>query len=231
MDSAKLKGFQVYFQNRREFRQLAKEIFKEHCYYLELDTSHPYIIDAGAHIGLATLYFKSIFPKSYILSVEPLPQNLSLLEKNLFENQIKNVDVLPVALAPQSGEVILNIDDSSSNWHSTASLYQGAWNRSQSTQEVLVSAVTLNSLLTKPVDILKLDIEAAEVDVIVSAGDRLREVKNLFIEHHPRDFRPISPLLDHLASLGFSYEIYKNGLQVSPTQAKGLVLVQATRQS
>jgi len=231
MDSAKLKGFQVYFQNRQEFRQLAREIFTEHCYYLELDTHDPFIIDAGAHIGLATLYFKSIFPNSHILSIEPLPQNLSLLEKNLFENQIKNVDVLPVALASQSGEVTLHIDNTNSNWHSTASLFQGAWNRSQTTQEVTVTAVTLASLLTKPVDILKLDIEASEVDVIVSAGKSLRLVKHLLIEHHPRDFRSISPLLDQLESQGFSYEIFKNGYQVSLNNAKGLVLVQATRLS
>jgi FkbM family methyltransferase len=41
-----------------------------------------YIIDLGAHIGLATLQFKAAFPEAIIHSYEPDPDNFRLLELN-----------------------------------------------------------------------------------------------------------------------------------------------------
>src|SRR5258706_3177797 len=40
------------------------------------------ILDLGANIGLASLYFASLFPASKILAVEPDAANCNLLERN-----------------------------------------------------------------------------------------------------------------------------------------------------
>jgi FkbM family methyltransferase len=41
------------------------------------------ILDLGANIGLASIYFATRFPQAHIWSFEPLPENLELLERNL----------------------------------------------------------------------------------------------------------------------------------------------------
>jgi FkbM family methyltransferase len=43
----------------------------------------PLIIDAGANIGLASLWFTMIFPESHIYAVEPDEGNFALLRKNI----------------------------------------------------------------------------------------------------------------------------------------------------
>ncbi len=42
----------------------------------------PLIIDAGANIGLATLWFARVFPEATIVAVEPDTRNFNLLEQN-----------------------------------------------------------------------------------------------------------------------------------------------------
>ena len=42
----------------------------------------PLIIDAGANIGLATLWFARVFPEATIVAVEPDERNFALLEQN-----------------------------------------------------------------------------------------------------------------------------------------------------
>ena len=47
-----------------------------------------------------------------------------------------------------------------------------------------VPAVTLSSLLTERVDLLKLDIEGLETAVLAEAAPRLRRVKRVILEFH-----------------------------------------------
>jgi hypothetical protein len=49
---------------------------------------------------------------------------------------------------------------------------------------VSLPSIRLRDYLTGPVDMLKMDIEGAEVDVLLDCKDRLHLVKNLFVEFH-----------------------------------------------
>ena len=66
MQSARLRKFQVWYENSKEYDSLKREIFGEDIYYVELKNKSPLIIDVGAHIGLSTLYYKMLFPKPKI---------------------------------------------------------------------------------------------------------------------------------------------------------------------
>src|ERR1035437_596152 len=65
------------------------EIFVNNQYYFKSDTDEPIIIDCGANIGMATLYFNFIYPKANIFSFEPDPNTYALLEKNVINNHLK----------------------------------------------------------------------------------------------------------------------------------------------
>ncbi|MEH2048723.1 FkbM family methyltransferase [Nostoc sp.] len=76
----------------REYAPVINLIQKEGC---ELA---PLIIDAGANIGLSTIFFKSYFPKARVICIEPDSENVALLQKNLNENHLYDCDVIQAGL-------------------------------------------------------------------------------------------------------------------------------------
>ena len=126
MHVSTLGSLRFSYTNTQEFRGLYREIFKQHQYYVELETETPLIIDAGAHIGLATLYFKQQYPAGRVVAIEPLPQNLQLLHHNLEMNRIDGVVVIPAALVDQPGPTTIYYDDSPDQWWSVAGVRPGS---------------------------------------------------------------------------------------------------------
>ncbi len=173
----------IDYPDRAEFLTLIDEIWKSHSYYLDLDTQTPFIIDAGAHIGLATLYFHEMYPGAQFVCIEPDPYNRSFLEKNLAHN-----------LSPESYQIIPKAlvwdDRTHTTLHSNtahgilSSLHSGGWTGTQDTQEIVVESTTLTPLLDRAIDILKMDIEGAEFRVLQQVGGRLRAVSHAIIELH-----------------------------------------------
>src|SRR5690349_947133 len=108
MQSTRIGKNTVWYENSEEFNELKKELYTEHRYYLELDKEDPVILDMGAHIGLATLYFKQIYPEATITAFEPHPGNFAILQKNVLENQLKNVALVQAAVAPKDGQIVLH---------------------------------------------------------------------------------------------------------------------------
>ncbi|KAK4234329.1 putative FkbM family methyltransferase [Achaetomium macrosporum] len=76
-------GFSIYGPSERESRFIYNEIYDDHCYDTPNLPPSPFIIDAGANIGLFTLYYKQKFPSATILAFEPAPQTYQTLLRNL----------------------------------------------------------------------------------------------------------------------------------------------------
>lgn len=203
------KNLEIEYTNSDEFHYLYEEIFKKHCYYMELENFSPKILDIGGHIGLATLYFKSIYPEAKITVFEPNPRILKMLEHNIERNKLTDVEIVPKAAWTSDGEIQLYIDeDDQSQWYSTGSLIKGAWRGDQSTKPITVPTISLAEYLQEPVDILKMDIEGAETELIDSVKKYLKNVKHSFIEFHAtREHRP-EKLIKTLQNAGFELTVY-----------------------
>ena len=230
MQSTKIGKFTVYYEQSEEFHTVKREVFTHDSYYVELDTDEPVIIDAGAHIGLSTLYFKRFYPQAKIWAVEPIPDNFRLLEQNVFENQLSDVALINAALSDTAGRAVLHQDSSGHHWHSTASRFAGAWNGAQKTIPIEVPALLLSDLLyeiNQPIDLLKMDIEGSELAVLKEAEPRLGQVLQLLIEYHPRPEQPIDAIIILLQHHGFTLEFWQNGRSVEPHRTKGLLYIQA----
>jgi FkbM family methyltransferase len=100
-----------YAPNPKEAQFIYKEIFEDHCYDIPnlvpssaSEFSEPFIIDAGANIGLFTLYMKQKYPASKILAFEPAPQLFELLSRNLALNNISFAN----GIYPHDGSVDVN---------------------------------------------------------------------------------------------------------------------------
>lgn len=226
MATAKLGNFTIHFKNSEEYHNLKQEIFTKDTYYFETDNPAPLIIDAGAHIGLATLYFKKLYPAARVIAIEPHPENIKLLEQNIFENQLDDVMVVPAALDIQEGNTAFYADASGRHWFSTAGFTEGSWNKQQQSQSLMVPTLPLSNFLQEPVDFLKMDIEGAEQAVLNTARERLPQIKHLMIEFHPGQ-QSLVKLVELLEQQGFRVQLWKDGKEIPAKKARGLILIEA----
>lgn len=138
------------------------------------------IIDGGANIGCASVYFSLRFSEAQILAIEPEKNNFSLLKKNT--EPYENVTCL------QAGIWDKNETLSITNPEGGAAEFMFD---TDAIKDDTVNGMTIQSILDlqqwDKVDILKIDIEGAEKEVF-SAEDLswLKKVKLLIIELHDR---------------------------------------------
>jgi hypothetical protein len=59
------------------------QIFIKQEYDFDVKRTPKVIVDAGANIGLASIYFSNKFPDSKIIAIEPEESNLEILRKNI----------------------------------------------------------------------------------------------------------------------------------------------------
>lgn len=229
MKNSRLQKYTIYYNNSEEYHHLKREVFTADLYYFETENPTPFIIDAGAHIGLSTLYFKQLYPGAEIISIEPNPNTFEILETNLFENQIENVTTIKAALSNQVGQEKFYLDETYEEWHSTAGFHKGSWVGSQQSKEIIVPTIILSELITKTVDFLKIDIEGVEQKVIQEIEPKLPLIKELQVEFHTHPTQSLKKVIDILERT-HKVELYK-GTTIIPMKmvkkTKGLVQIRA----
>jgi FkbM family methyltransferase len=227
MDSAKLGHYIVWFDNGKEYHVLKREIFSEHCYYLELPDTSPRILDIGAHIGLTTLYFKRLFPNSTITAYEPHPESFRLLSRNVELNELKGVTLYALAVNTSSDPLILHAETDQDAWRSTLSFHAGAWNDSQPTAPITFPGVALSEVLFLPYDVVKIDVEGFEFELVNSAKAKLRQGKHWLIEVHGSHLYDPANLISLFQDHGFVTRLEQHGTTVKPYKFKGLAMFHA----
>jgi FkbM family methyltransferase len=160
----------------------------------------PRILDCGANIGMASLYWKSQYPSARITAFEPDPAIASVLRANLKAHRAADVEVIEAAVWTKDGTLGFRQQGAGGGHIGGGDLGGG---------DVEVAAVRLRDHLDVPVDFLKLDIEGAETDVILDCADRLGVVANLFVEYHSLTGRPqrLGELVSALSGAGFRLAI------------------------
>jgi FkbM family methyltransferase len=160
------------------------------------------VVDVGANVGAATLWFARRSRQAAIVAVEPAPESLVTLEANLRTNGLGNrVRVVPAALSGRTGSVFLT-RNGSSVYAQTAGVPSPGAER--------VQAVALPELLELcelgQVDVLKLDCEGAEFDGLLACDEPLlRRVGAIVGEYHG-DGHDLTYLAQHLERAGFATE-------------------------
>jgi FkbM family methyltransferase len=208
----KYKGFKWYTHSIKELWWLYPEIFILEPYFFESDKSSPFIIDLGANLGFAILYFKSVYPNCAILAFEPVTDSFRLTEKNINENNIMSVELVNSGVAAKDGSGYINCCEDSK-----AATFTGRLNDGIGTPPVTwIESCSLRKLspyIQSCVDFLKMDIEGAEYSILseLESAGKLPYVKRLFIEYHytPGDWsqNSLSAILEILKRNGFSFYI------------------------
>jgi FkbM family methyltransferase len=158
--------------------------------WLQQEYFHPLIgqcqtiLDLGANIGMAAVWFKGLNPKATLACVEPDPRNLSLLRLNLAENGI-DARIFDCAVATRTGPARLGTGVN----HGWSSLENAGLHNHDRFVEVKTRRIPeiLDDLGWSRVDLLKLDVEGLEQELFTDGGDWLSRIGLILFELHPNN--------------------------------------------
>ena len=213
-------GLRFAILNRAQFDRIWQDVVDGREYEMGDLGPAPVVIDAGAHVGVASSWFARRYPGALVLAFEPNPDTFALLQGNLRRNGLSRVLPFNAAVAPAAGVVPLWTVPGDTWGDATLPL---AWHAGQPVRRLETPAVTLSSLLAGPVDLLKLDIEGVETAVLAEAAPRLGRVRRLVLEFHGGSDNPANRIEEVLATLkraGFRTRVEQDGTPVRPRRIR-----------
>ncbi|MFC1830906.1 FkbM family methyltransferase [Thermodesulfobacteriota bacterium] len=182
-----------------------RQVFIHQEYKFVVDKQPDVIVDAGANIGLASLYFASKYPDARIIAIEPEASNYDLLRRNA--EPYTNIITLQSALWHEGGKVLIS-DSGGGHWAFVTSDIGGE-SEPEGSYGHEVRALTIPTLLKEHglerIDILKMDIEGAEKEVFADSSGWIYKVTALIVELHER-IKPGSNRSFYNGSNGFDNE-------------------------
>lgn len=162
-------------------------------------------IDVGCNKGDFSLLAAKIIGKTgSVLAFEPEPDNCQWIEKSIKLNNYGNIKLFPLALGDKNEDAQLYLGEKS-GWHS---LVSNPGNAQKSTIEV--KKRTLDSILDEVgntcVDMIKIDVEGAEMEVLKGASEMFKNNPDLIVllDLHPHmGVNPVE-VCDFLTEKGFN---------------------------
>ena len=138
-----------------------------------------FILDAGANIGCASIFFARRYPSATIWAIEPERSNFAILS----ENAATRKRIVPVegAVWKTDGEVAI-VNPTDDKWAFRVQSNCGG-------NRTTVKAFSIPSIMemagVEHIDILKLDIEGAEKEILEFSSTRwMHRVSTIIIELH-----------------------------------------------
>lgn len=139
------------------------------------------IVDVGANIGAASVMLLTLFPQAKVIAIEPEPGNVAMLERNLAPYGERAV-VIQAALWPTAEplQVVRHHYRDKLDWSNQV---KPADNTASTVPGITMQEILEMQKLTS-IELLKIDIEGAELEVLQGNTDWLKKVKHLCIELH-----------------------------------------------
>lgn len=186
---------------------LYREIFLKGGYYFKSDVNDPVIIDCGANIGFAVIFFKWIYPNSTIYAFEPDKKAFNLLKNNILTNNLDKIHIFNLALWEKKQKLPFYVNN-----QKPESLSMSFEKNNLNQDRIVVSSSPLSKYILRKIDFLKMDIEGAESKVIneLIKSKKINKVKQMVIEyHHKRNQNKssLSTFLNNLEKANFEYQL------------------------
>lgn len=177
-------------------------------------------VDVGAHVGFYTLLAaRLVGAQGRVYAFEPNPGIFHMLTRNVEENGYQDiVRLIPKAVSNREGKARLFVPEGESG---EATLFPSSGGKGQ---DIEVESTTLDSFFAQEawpnVDLIKVDVEGAEVEVLEGMRELARKSKGLklIVEFNPgnqiRSHGSHAKLFDALIALGFcKFYAIRHGLK------------------
>lgn len=152
------------------------------------------VLDIGANIGTAALYFARLFPNARVFAFEPVPENFALLEKNIAN--CPRIRGFSFGLGATDAVLELAASENPANFGGYSRHAAGSDPARTVRVAIRSVAAVLAELALERVDVIKVDTEGAEHEILTAFPvELLRGARYITGElHGARDFA----LLDYL---------------------------------
>lgn len=159
--------------------------FKTIRKFIKLARGKNLVVDVGAHIGKYTILAAKLAKN--VIAIEPHKENFKILKRNVRLNKLKNVYTLNLAASSRNSKLKLYIGDTSGH-HSISK---------KSKDYQVVDGIKLDTffkrLKLEKIDLIKIDVEGAEMQVLLGMKEYLRnrKIKNIIIEIWPNNLKKV----------------------------------------
>lgn len=177
-----------------------------------------HVVDAGANVGYVTLFLaRAVGPHGSVTAFEPSDATFAVLGQHLRLNRAPNVVARREALGASDGEATLV----GGATHALARIATGGGSGPRVPVRALDALVERGEV--PPADLVKMDIEGAELEAVHGARETLRRHPALlFVAIHDIDHDRLRGTTDLL--LGLGYDLFELSGEPVPDAARVLAL-------
>ena len=170
--------------------------------------------DIGANVGFYSLLASKLVFPGKVYAFEPVAENVRYIQRHLTLNDIRNVEVLELAICDQVGTSTFQEEETRAMGHLKA---EGNTRVQTTTLDALLQAQLID-----PPHYIKMDIEGAELTALHGARDCIQRHRPIiFLATHGCDMETECTRL--LSSWG--YELQNIGDRTSPDRAEFLAKI------
>jgi FkbM family methyltransferase len=190
----------LYFRdNFGDITNLTNLLYRRVYRWTEL--RHPgVILDVGANIGLASVWFSHHNPGRKIVACEPLPENVVMIRQN-----VPTAEIINAAIGDQVGQVTLTTDQDGI----MASRVPNATHSTHRTFPLTtLDTITAENKINQA-GLLKIDAEGMEVEILQGGSRTIQQTGQVVIETHGKDRH--DHCMEILRMAGFSIEDHFHG--------------------
>lgn len=194
-----IDGKEVRYADLHSYYFQMFHIFAQNLYMFNSEIPDPRIFDCGAHIGIASLYFSTKYPRARITAFEADKDISEMAEHNLKAYGVKNAEVINAAVWKNNDGVSFDLSGDDSGFINETG-----------EKSVKVPSIRLREYIVKEKpDMLKIDIEGAEYEVLKDCRGVLSGVSFIITEVHRfnTDKEKLGELLSLFEDEGFLYTI------------------------
>lgn len=197
-----LNGLKLRGVDSASFISMWRDIFEREIYLFQPINDHPIIIDAGANIGLSSVFWSKKFPFAQIYAYEADPKVFEVLSENLERNDCKNVHAFNKALWYEVTELLFSAEGADAG-----RVEQNSYD------PIRVQSVSIREELERigdRIDLIKMDIEGAEVAIFEQDPAFLDNTEKIFLEYHSfeAEEQKLGMILERLEQRKMRYKVF-----------------------
>jgi len=197
--------YDLQYSDLMSFCPQWRDIFVGRALDFHTRSEAPRVLDCGANVGLASLFFRRRYPRARITAYEADPALFAMLDRNLKSN-MAGVEAVHAAIWTKSGTLKFRCEGGD------VGMIEGLPGpvSSMSGETRTVPAVRLRDVLSaEQVDLLKLDVEGAEDAVLADCEPVLDRVRAIVMDLHELEpsVRQAPRVLERLTRHGFTYAV------------------------
>ncbi|WP_162000419.1 FkbM family methyltransferase [Sulfolobus sp. E11-6] len=147
-------------------------------YFMKFAKDGGIVVDVGANVGIYSLIAAKYAEK--VFAIEPNPELIDAIRKNVELNGFKNVIIVNKAINDSEEKVRLYL----SKVREVSSIVPSIMKEYKYDKYIEVEATTLDKLLfdVNSINLIKIDVEGAEVNVLRGASETLKKTKRIIVE-------------------------------------------------